>query len=84
MCASTIYGSYANGMVNKEEYPNFISAFIIAIVVDYIILDTLIVIYAFYVQESPLLQFLGFRGFFIYLHPEKIYLALNENDDKKN
>lgn len=50
---------------SKEDYGNFIVAFIISLVVDFFVFDIFVLSYAFYEVESNYLKFFAFRGFYI-------------------
>lgn len=60
-------------------------AFIAAIIIDMFVIDTIIVIYAYSALNTPFLQFLAFRGFYLQIDPHTFILLpqLEDAADKQ-
>ncbi|KAL4455280.1 hypothetical protein ABPG74_012432 [Tetrahymena malaccensis] len=65
MIGNAAFGTWCNGYTDKEDYGNFMAAFIISLIVDYFVFDIFVLSYAFYEIESNYLKFFAFRGFYI-------------------
>lgn len=68
MIGSGVFGTYTSGYTRRSEYGNVLFSLVFALIIDIFVIDTLIVMYAYYDKNSAYLTFLAFRGF--YIEPE--------------
>lgn len=81
MCLMAVY---CNGMISSREHPAFITSYFITLIIDILIIDTILLIYAFISLDTPLLGFLAFRGFYIRLDEENLYKKVDDKSMVKD
>jgi hypothetical protein len=54
------------------------------LIIDILIIDTILLIYAFIALDTPLLGFLAFRGFYLRLDEENLYKKVDDKSMVKD
>jgi len=82
MIITGIFGVFTNGYTRMSDYSSMVITYIIALLIDFFGLDILVLIYAFIAIDSPFLQFLAFRGFYIECILDKSSIKSQDNKEE--